>query len=295
MSLTDGINPAIATGEVLNGTSSQNTVEIKVLSGDWLDFNTGEYFLQSDDFFNTSGTRPITLTSLSDGLEPFEVNQSVALIETDANHGLGIGDIVDISIFPDDALKTKTYYLKKRLYQEIVLQSPKFSSTINDTGIGRFQVLNGGADYTPGTYTNVPLTGGTGSGATANITVSDAGVVSNITIQAKGSGYRKADYLGVDDESLVRSGASLSTARLTLYVDHVGFAAGSTVLTLDSTTGFSNGDLITVGSEIMEIVSVNGKNLTVNTEKKELLLLIIMMSKKSLFTNQDIILMLTSK
>ncbi len=268
LSLTDGINPAIATGEVLNGTSNQNTVEIKVLSGDWLDFNTGEYFLQSDNFFNTSGTRPVTLTSLSDGLEPFEVNQSVALVETVENHGLGIGDVVDISILPDDSLKTKTYYLRKRLYQEVTFRAPSFTSNIDDTGIGRFQVLNGGADYTPGTYTNIPLTGGTGSGATANITVSDAGVVSNITIQAKGSGYRKADYLGVDDESLVRSGASLSTARLTLYVDHVGFAAGATTLTLDSTTGFSEGDLINVGDEIMEIVTVNGKNLTVTTGRE---------------------------
>ena len=268
LSLTDGINPTIATGEVLNGTSSQNTVEIKVLSGNWLDFNTGEYFLQSSDFFNTSGTRPVTLTSLSDGLEPFEVNQSVALIETADNHGLGIGDKVDISIFPDDITKTKTYYLRKRLYQEVVFQTPRFSSNINDTGIGRFQVLNGGADYTPGNYTNVPLTGGTGTGATANITVSSAGVVSNITIQAKGSGYRKADYLGVDDESLVRSGASLSTARLTLYIDHIGFAAGSTTLTLDSTTGFSDGNLISVGKEVMEIVSVNGKNLTVTTGRE---------------------------
>ncbi len=280
LSLTDGINPRIARGEVLNGTSSQNTVEIKVIPiqddfedlpqadwdyGDWFAFDTADYFLQSDDFFNTSGTKPVTLTSLSDGLEPFDVNQSVALIETDSNHGLGIGDIVDISIFPDDALKTKNYFVKKRLYQEIVLQSPEFSSTINDTGIGRFQILNGGADYAPGTYVSVPLTGGTGTGATANITVSDAGIVSNITIQAKGSGYRKADYIGIDDESLERSVASLSTARLTLYVDHIGFAAESTTLTLDSTTGFSNGDLITVGSEIMEIVSVNGKNLTVNT------------------------------
>ena len=268
LSLTDGINPSIATGEVLNGTSSQNTVEIKVLSGDWLDFNTGEYFLQSSNFFDTSGTKPVTLTSLSDGLEPFEVNQSVALIETTENHGLGIGDRVDISIFPDDALKTKTYYLRKRLYQEVVFQPPSFSSNINDTGIGRFQVLNGGADYTPGTYTNVPLTGGTGSGATANITVSDAGVVSNITIQDKGFGYRKADYLGVDDESLVRSIASLSTARLTLYVDHVGFAAGSTILTLDSTSGLSNGDLISVGDEIIEIVSVDSNNLTVTTGRE---------------------------
>ena len=268
LSLTDGINPTIATGEVLNSTSNQNTVEIKVLSGNWLDFNTGEYFLQSNNFFNTSGTKPVTLTSLSDGLEPFEVNQSVALIETATNHGLGIGDRVNIDISPDDSTKTKTYYIRKRLYQEVVFQPPQFTSTVDDTGIGRFQILNGGADYTQGTYTNIPLTGGTGTGATANITVSNAGVVSNITIQSKGSGYRKADYLGVDDESLQRAGASLSTSRLTLYVDHIGFAAGSTILTLDSTTGFSDGDLISIGNEVMEIVSVNGKNLTVTTGRE---------------------------
>ena len=267
LSLTDGINPPIATAEILNGTSSQNAVEIKVLSGDWLSFSD-DYFLQSSDLFNTSGTKVVRLTSLSDNLEPFDVNQSVALIETDANHGLGIGDSVKIDIFPDDALKTKNYYLRKRLYQEVVFKAPAFTSTIDDTGIGRFQVLNGGADYVAGTYNNVPLTGGTGTGATANITVSEAGVVSNITIQAKGSGYRKADYLGVDDESLSRALASLSTARLTLYVDHVGFAAGSSLLTLDSTTGISNGDLISVGQEILEVTNVTGANLTVVTGRE---------------------------
>ena len=267
LSLTDGINPPIATAEILNGTSSQNAVEIKVLSGDWLSFSD-DYFLQSSDLFNTSGTKVVRLTSLSDNLEPFDVNQSVALIETDSNHGLGIGDSVNIDIFPDDALKTKNYYLRKRLYQEVVFKAPAFTSTIDDTGIGRFQVLNGGADYVAGTYNNVPLTGGTGTGATANITVSEAGIVSNITIQAKGSGYRKADYLGVDDESLSRALASLSTARLTLYVDHVGFAAGSSLLTLDSTTGISNGDLISVGEEILEVTNVTGANLTVVTGRE---------------------------
>ena len=267
LSLTDGINPPIATAEILNGTSSQNAVEIKVLSGDWLAFSD-DYFLQSSDLFNTSGTKVVRLTSLSDNLEPFDVNQSVALIETDSNHGLGIGDSVNIDIFPDDALKTKNYYLRKRLYQEVVFKTPSFTTAIDDTGIGRFQVLNGGADYVAGTYNNVPLTGGTGTGATANITVSEAGIVSNITIQAKGSGYRKADYLGVDDESLSRALASLSTARLTLYVDHVGFSAGSSLLTVDSTTGISNGDLISVGAEVLEVTNVTGANLTVVTGRE---------------------------
>ena len=80
LSLTDGVNAPIATAEVLEGTTSQNVVQIKVLTGTWIVDDT--YFIQSSNLFNTSGTRIVRLTSLSDGLEPFEVNQSVALVET---------------------------------------------------------------------------------------------------------------------------------------------------------------------------------------------------------------------
>ena len=261
LSLTDGINPPIATGEVLEGTSGQNIISIKVLTGTWVvDDN---YFLQSNNLFNTSGSRIITLTSLSDNLEPFDVNQRVALIETDGEHGLGIGDKVNIDINPDDTTKTKTYFLRKRLYQTVKFATPKNSSSIEDTGIGRYQILNGGADYTPGVYSNVPLTGGSGTGATAIVTVSSTGVVSSVQLQDKGSGYKKGDYLGVDDESLVRSLASLSTARFTIYVDHVGFASGSSSLNLKTSIGFSIGDLLKIGNEIVEISSINDNTVTV--------------------------------
>ncbi|MGA1433027.1 MAG: YHYH protein, partial [Candidatus Nanopelagicaceae bacterium] len=261
LSLTDGINPPIATAEVLEGTNRQNVVKIKVLTGTW-DIDS-DYFIQSSNLFNTIGSRIVTLTSLSDNLEPFDVNQSVALVETADAHGLGIGDDVDINIIPDDTAKTKTYYLRKRLYQEATLIAPKVSRKIEYTGIGRYQILNGGADYTPGVYNNVPLTGGSGSGATASITVSNAGVVSSITLQSGGSGYKKADYLSVDDESLIRSIASLGNQRLTLYIDHVGFASGSTKLILDSGIGFAEGDLISIGEEVLEVSSISGNTLTV--------------------------------
>ena len=55
-------------------------------------------------------------------------------------------------------------------------------------------------DYTAGTYTGVALTGGSGTGATATFTVSDAGLVSGIQIQDAGSGYARGDYLSVADE-----------------------------------------------------------------------------------------------
>ena len=267
LSLTDGVNAPIATAEVLEGTASQNTVQIKVLSGTWIVDN--DYFIQSDDLFNTSGTRLVRLTSLSDGLEPFEVNQSVALVETATNHGLGIGDQVTIDINPDDTSKTKTYYLRKRLYQEATLIPPSKKTTINFTGIGRYEILNGGADYTAGTYTSVALTGGSGTGATATFTVSNAGVVSGVQLQNAGSGYARGDYLTVADESLVRSSASQSTARFTIYIGHVGFAAGATQVTVDDALGFANNDLIKIGAEVLRINSISGSNLNVTRAQEE--------------------------
>ena len=100
-----------------------------------------------------------------------------------------VGDRVTVDINPNDVTKTKDYYVRKRLYQEAVLVPPKNKSTINSTGIGRFEILNGGADYTAGTYTGVAFTSGSGTGATATFTVSDAGVISNIQLQDTGSGY----------------------------------------------------------------------------------------------------------
>jgi len=261
LSLTDGVNAPIATAEVLEGTSSQNTVQIKVLTGTWVVDNT--YFIQSDDLFNTSGTRIERLTSLSDGLEPFEVNQSVALVETNSDHGLGVGDNVDIDILPSHFDKVKTYYLRKRLYQEATLIPPENKTNINFTGIGKFSILNGGADYTAGTYTTVSLTGGSGSGATATFIVSDAGIVSNVTIENAGTGYKRGDYVSVEDEDLVRSGASQSTSRFTLYVDHAGFSAGATKLVVDSALGFSDNDEIKIGDEILKIISIDNKEITV--------------------------------
>jgi len=55
--------------------------------------------------------------------------------------------------------------------------------------------LVGGTNYGTGTYSNVPLTGGTGSGATANITVGVGGDVTVVTMTARGVGYTAADSM----------------------------------------------------------------------------------------------------
>lgn len=62
--------------------------------------------------------------------------------------------------------------------------------------------LVAGSGYKPGTYTNVLLTGGTGLGATANITVSAGGLVTVVTLVTGGNGYTVGDTLSAADADL---------------------------------------------------------------------------------------------
>lgn len=60
--------------------------------------------------------------------------------------------------------------------------------------VGTFGTVVPGSGYVNGTYTNVPLTGGTGAGAKATIVVA-ATVVSTVTKTVAGDGYLVADVL----------------------------------------------------------------------------------------------------
>jgi hypothetical protein len=55
--------------------------------------------------------------------------------------------------------------------------------------------LVGGSGYTPGTYLAEPLVGGTGSGATADITVDGGGIITSAVLVSGGSDYTAADSL----------------------------------------------------------------------------------------------------
>ena len=282
LKLTDGFVAEVAYGEVLETTVASNVVIVKVLTT--VDFNgdgsnetpTGtapyyfetetdleNHYLQSNSLSDTSGTGIISFTSLSDGLEPFDVNQNVALVETSDNHGVGLDDIVNISINPDDSTTTTTYFVRKRIYQNLKLSAPEIKTNVNFNGIGRVLTVNVGWDYTTGSYTNIPLTGGSGSGATANIVVGSDGYVTDVQITEGGTGYKREDVLSVDDASLVRSGASQSTQRLKLIVDHVGVSTTSTKIVVGDASRFAQNDLFKLDNEIIKVVSISDNTLTV--------------------------------
>lgn len=75
-------------------------------------------------------------------------------------------------------------------------------------GLLTIDVAGGGTGYINGTYNNVPLTGGTGSGATANITVSGT-LVTAATVNLPGQNYVIGDQLSASNANLGGAGSGL--------------------------------------------------------------------------------------
>jgi hypothetical protein len=69
-------------------------------------------------------------------------------------------------------------------------------------------LTDGGTGYDPGTYNGVDLTGGTGTGATANIVVGVGGDVTSVTLVSGGAGYDVGEVLSADDADLGGLGGS---------------------------------------------------------------------------------------
>lgn len=108
--------------------------------------------------------------------------------------------------------------------------------------IGSLHSLTGGSGYTKGVYDQVPLTGGTGSGATANITVGTAvGQILTLGSITAGSLYTTGTYNGVP-LSYVTSGAGTgATANVT-----VAGGAVTAVTIVNGGIGYSDADSLTV-------------------------------------------------
>lgn len=79
-----------------------------------------------------------------------------------------------------------------------------------------------GSAYANGVYANVPLTGGSGTGAHANITVA-GGIVTVVTFVNVGQGYLVGDILGASSASLGGGGAGFSWTVSALAAPGAGF------------------------------------------------------------------------
>ena len=96
---------------------------------------------------------------------------------------------------PDDSYNVELHYF---YYPVSIVQG----------AIATIGTITGGSLYTNGSYSNVPLTGGSGSGATANITVSGQAVTS-VTIKNSGNFYVVGDSLSCSNTYVGGSGSGL--------------------------------------------------------------------------------------
>lgn len=99
----------------------------------------------------------------------------------------------------------------------------------SQASISTFGAITGGTAYLNGSYSAVPLTGGSGTGATANIVVS-GNAVTSVTLVNPGLGYLPANSLSALNTNLGGSGAGFS-----VLVSSVTAAAARATLDVYST------------------------------------------------------------
>jgi len=102
-----------------------------------------------------------------------------------------------------------------------------YVSTITTSNIKTLGAITGGSGYVNGTYTNVTLTGGSGSGAKATVTIT-GGNVTAVTLTSRGAGYQVGDALSASNTELGGSGAGFSVPVTVLYAQAVKMSAAAT-------------------------------------------------------------------
>ena len=99
-------------------------------------------------------------------------------------------------------------------------------------GVNAVTLTNGGSLYTNGTYQFYALTGGTGTGATATITVA-GGIVTTVVINNRGQNYTKGDVLScvlpVGSGFLLTVGTLMTFTSLWQHEIGVNLVAGTSV------------------------------------------------------------------
>lgn len=303
INLSNNNNPsAVASSEksrgiILESTENSNTVIVKVIRGTFS--VDSSFYLQSFAITDTIGNKIDKITDLSSNIKILATKNNISLVSTTEPHKLSINDKVNINIFPDDTITETSIFVRKKIYQKVKLNTPSYTKTINDSGIGRLFVLNSGADYASNAagssiYNNIELIFanqsqcrndagqnvpsssplatigkiGNSNNAKATFIVTN-GLVTSVVITSKGKNYKKGDILTVASPALFRLNNSTSTAFFTCIVDHVGFGLQENKLFLNDLSSISNGDYLQLDNEIVLVNNVNYNEICVEVSRAQ--------------------------
>ena len=179
--------------------------------------------------------------------------------------GSGLTPVADMSHAPFVSLIGCNIAQVSPLVNRILFVSPISSATWLASSIWSLKTLVGGSGYVPGTYGNVPLTGGSGSGAISEQVIVDGSgtVVAVKTVSAttalatlpNGTGYAVNNTLSASNSNLGGSGSGFSVTVASVQdTAYVTWAFGS--------LGQQVGDIFTA---VVTGVTISGYNGTFST------------------------------
>jgi hypothetical protein len=132
-------------------------------------------------------------------------------------------------------------------------------ASVTSSGLQTLGSITGGSSYTNGTYSGVTLTGGSGLGATANITVS-GGAVTAVTIVAYGAGYRVGDALSAAAASIGGTGAGFSVPVTAIYAQIITMSAAAYGTGTQTLTFSTAANLFNLYQHELGVDAVDGQN-----------------------------------
>ena len=133
-------------------------------------------------------------------------------------------------------------------------------TNIQSSGIKTLGTITPGSGYADGSYTDVPLTGGSGALATADITVA-GGVVTAVTLVEYGSAYVIGDALSADDADLGGlGGAGFSIPVTAIYLMVLTLSNAPTASDTNDLTFSTPDNRIEVYQHEVGVDAINGQN-----------------------------------
>ena len=184
-----GTNGTYADVPLSGGTGTGATAaSITVAGGVITDFtlgNTGLGYLvgdtlSADTLLGTTGSA-FKLSSVG-----AEINAFAEITDPNFLGSVGVG-YVD-TFFGFDQPGTRNFYTS--------LSNVTFAQLTGTPGqVSEGTIIAGGTGGTTGTFTNVPLLGGSGSGATGTLVISGGGAVTSLVLDPTGLGYNAGDVL----------------------------------------------------------------------------------------------------
>lgn len=159
-------------------------------------------------------------------------------------------------------LYSDTYNTQVALRQVISGSNIPTSTTvvaITTSNIKTLGTITGGSGYVNGSYSNVALTGGSGSGAKATIGVS-GGAVTTVTITARGAGYAVGNVLSATAASLGGTGSGFLIPVSAIYTQAIQMSAAATGTGAAALTFSIPANLIAMYQHEIGTDEINGQN-----------------------------------